>query len=109
MFGAEVNIKKSLLSVEEVEKSASEHYGTAVVCTPGVFGTGTVAAGWRIESKVTAKVIGYMALTTGIFGDFPGDFEYGVNVFVPFSKQWSYFSGYRVRYVDGELEIRNKA
>lgn len=106
MFGSEIRIPKSLLSKEHVAKAAAKHYGVEVVCTPGVFGTGAVGVGWRIESKVTAKVIGYMTISNGVFGDYPDDFEYGVTTFVPFSKQWSYFHDYRVRYIDESVEIR---
>lgn len=105
MFGAEIKIKKSLLSAEDVAYAASKHYGCETVCIPGVFGTGTVAAGWRIENK-NGDVLGYMALSSGVFGDYPDDFEYGVNVFVPFNKQWAHFSNYGVRYIDGKLDIR---
>lgn len=105
MFGAEIKIKKSLLSEDEVAKAASNHYGTEVVCIPGVFGTGSVAVGWRFED-VDRNVLGYMALSTGTFADYPDDFEYGVTVFVPFSDNWSYFSGYKVIYIAGKIHIQ---
>ena len=105
MFGAEIKIQKSLLSKEDVAKAASKHYGREVVCIPGVFGTGTIAVGWRFEDAAR-NVLGYMTLSTGVFADYPDDFEYGVSVFVPFNENWSYFSGYKVIYIADKIHIQ---
>ena len=105
MSGTEVKIDQNLLAKEYGEQAAQKHFNQGVVCTPCVFGTGTVALGWRIESKLTAKVIGFLTLTSGIFSDYPADFEYGVSVVVPLSKQWANISKFRVRYIDDVLEI----
>lgn len=109
MFGAEIKIDKNLLSTEYVEKVAAKRFEQEVVCTPCAFGAGSVAFGWRIESKHTADVIGYMLLNTGLFMEYPNDFEYGVTVVVPLGKQWTHIFNFKVRYIDGELEIcKNK-
>ncbi|MBR1826062.1 MAG: hypothetical protein IJ770_05715 [Alphaproteobacteria bacterium] len=105
MFGAEIKIDRNLLLKEYVEQASRKHFKQEVICTPCVYGSGSVAVGWRIESKKTAEVIGYLGLTTGNFCDYPADFEYGVTVDVPLGKQWARFFDYKVRFIDTELEI----
>lgn len=105
MSGTDIKIKKSLLSKEFVEQVAAKHFKQEVICTPCMFGAGTVAAGWRVESKKTAEVIGYLTLATGTFNK-STDFEYGVTIDVPFGKQWAYVLNFKIRYIDGIMEIR---
>ncbi len=105
MAGTEIQVDRNLLAKEYVEQTARQYFKQEVTCTPCVFGTGVVAVGWRIESKETAKIIGFLALSTGVFSDYPDDFEYGVTVVVPLSKQWATISKFRVCYIDDVIEI----
>ena len=105
MAGTEVKVDENLLAEKYVERMAQEHFKQGVICTPCVFGNCSCAVGWRIESKSTAKVIGFLGLSTGVFSDYPDDFEYGITIVVPLSKQWATFSNFRVRYIDDVIEI----
>lgn len=107
MFGLDVVIGESILSVENVTAMAEEHYKAQVECVPGIFGISPVSTGWEVRKKDDASILGYMILTTGWFMDI-GDFDYGINMFVPFSENWSRFHNYRVRYADGMLQIESK-
>lgn len=104
MSGMDVEVNQDLLIVEKVNNRAALRFGTEVVCIPGVFGIGTVCAGWKILKKEDASVLGYLVLTTGWILE-PSDFEYGVSLFVPFSSEWSRIFCYDVRYFNGELQV----
>lgn len=107
MSGIDIVISEELLAVESVTNRAKNRYGTEVICIPGVFGVATVCTGWKILKKDDASVLGYLLLSTGWIMD-PEDFEYGVNMFIPFSSEWSQIHGYKLRYLDGKLQIEKQ-
>lgn len=105
MTGIETSVDRSLLWTQLVSQKAEKHYGVKVKCTPGVFGMGSSCVGWRIVSKENSELKGFLVLTTGWFLDYPADFEYGINLFIPLSRQWSDIFQYRIRYVDDRIDI----
>ena len=105
MFGTEVKIDSNLLLKEYVEQAAQQNFRQDVICTPCMFGNCSCAVGWNIKSKTTAEVIGYLGLTTGVFSDYPDDFEYGITIDVPLSEQWAHIFNFKVRYIDDRIEI----
>ena len=105
MIGTEIRISKDLLSKAYIEEAARKHFHQEVICTPCVFGSGSIAVGWRIENKKTSDVIGYLALVNGSLMDYPNDFEYGVTTDVPIGPQWSRFFHYKIRFIEEEIEI----
>ena len=106
MLGTEVKVDKNLLLRSYVEEAAEKLFKQKVVCTPCVFRSGSTAIGWQIESKNTAKVIAYMPLVTGLFLDYPSDFEYDVTIVMPLGNMWAQIFDFKVRYIDGEIEVQ---
>ena len=65
------------------------------------------SVGWRIDKKKDSSLLGFMVLSTGWIANYPLDFGAKVlKMCVPFSAEWSQFHSYKLRYVDGMLEIK---
>lgn len=108
MSGIDIVISEDLLAVESVTERAKKRYGTEVTCIPGVCAEcATVCIGWKIRKKDDGSVLGYLILSTGWIME-PDDFDYGVNMFIPFSAEWSQIHGYKLRYLDGKLQIEQQ-
>ena len=105
--GVEVKVGQNLLTAESVIKRATEHFGCEVKVIPGMFGMAPVCAGWKILKKEDSSILGYLALTTDWFME-PSDFDYGINMFVPFCSEWARIFNYYIRYTDGVLEIEKR-
>ncbi len=111
LSGLDVKIDNDLLSVESVCQKAQKYFETEVVCTPCVFagsyGMKSGSVGWRIDKKKDSSLLGFMVLSTGWIANYPLDFGAKVlKMCVPFSAEWSQFHSYKLRYVDGMLEIK---
>ena len=105
MAGDPVQIPVYRLNEYDIKNEAEEHFKQPLICTPCLFGAGTVAVGWHFISKCTAKTIGFMTLVTGEYSDYPDDFEYGVNIVIPLSKMWTKVFNYQLRYISDSIEI----
>lgn len=111
LSGLDVKIDNSLLSAESVCLKAQEHYRTEVICTPcifaGVYGMKSGSIGWKIEKKDDHSLLGFMVLaSTGWYIEYPVEFgSKTLKMCVPFGAEWSQFHSFKVRYVNGKLEI----
>ncbi len=104
--GIEIGVDEELLSAKEVVRKAQKHYQTEVVCTPGMFAAKSCSFGWKIEKKDDASLLGVLVLSTGWYLEpieFGGD---PLKVFIPFGTEWAQIHRYKVRYIDGTLEIQ---
>ena len=107
MSGVRIDIASWTLSKEEVTKAATQYFGEPVVCAPVFFGSGTVCLGWRCISIARERVVGYLPLSVGKFGDYPDDYaEYGINVEIPLGETWAMVMGASVRFLHDEIQIK---
>lgn len=104
LLGNVVEIDPCFLNRNEVEKRAAEFFGFAVKCEPGVFGHNTVAPGWRCRRNKDNQIVGYLHLTTGDFCRVE-DYEYPINVFMPFGKISAQIYGNEMCYTGKSLAI----
>ncbi len=105
--GHAVGIDRDVLSLADVVRKAQKQYQTEVICTPGLFTAKANCIGWRILKKSDASLLGFLVLSTASFIDFPIEFG-GVKpaLFVPFGTEWAQVHQFKVRYINGALEIQ---
>ncbi len=105
--GHAVGIDRDVLSLADVVRKAQKQYQTEVICTPGLFTAKANCIGWRVLKKNDASLLGFLVLSTASFIDFPIEFG-GVKpaLFIPFGTEWAQVHQFKVRYINGALEIQ---